>query len=135
MRFQRLKLPHAFIFLLLTIFITHNVYASGMMIAVQGSESQPEPHHQMQPNVADTGYHTHLDGYSKLGNDENKAQDHHKHSSGANCSSYNHCFACFTMLPFGEPGALLFQAHGTLISIFKPIYLSPTSEQPQKPPI
>ena len=135
MRFQHLKLPRVFLFLLLTIFITHNVYAGGMMIAVQDSEGQSEHHHQMQPKVADAGHHTHLDGYSTLGNDENKTQDHHKHSSGANCSSCNHCFACFTMLPFSEPSVLVFQAHGTLISLFKSIYLSPTSEQPQRPPI
>lgn len=124
MRFKQLKSLRTFIFLLLAVFLTDTVYASGVMIAAQLPANHASANeHCIEP--------THADEHS----------DHHKHdvqqkqSSDDHCSKCGHCMACFTVLPPSQLGSMQSQVQAVAISVFEPSYLSHVSAQPQRPPI
>ena len=88
MKFRHLRSFRVFIFLMLTIFFTDTVYASGMMVADQLCDN----------NSASIESHNHDE------HDMNKHENHQhdagqKQSTNDQCSNCDHCMACFTVLP------------------------------------
>lgn len=123
MQFKQPQSLRIFIFLLLTIFFTDTVYASGMMVADQLCDNHTvstESHHDDH----DMNQH-----------------DHHQHDAGQkqstndHCSKCGHCMACFTILPPSQLDKMQSQIQATTIRLFEPSYLSHISAQPQRPPI
>ena len=133
--------------LLITVFISESVYASSMMLAVlnpdfqstqrliqpiQVSENQTTHCHEMQDNLsAASPSHEYL-VHKNLAH-ENQA--HGQQKSHASCTHCNHCLACFPMIPQGQFTAFILQAETITAVTFVEIYHSPSSVQPQKPPI
>lgn len=115
------KFLRLFVLLLLAVFISETVYASGMMtvaqIATKNAETQAEHCHK----VSDAQH------YSE--------HDHEKQHSHASCKDCSHCFACFSMMALATLSAPVLQKQLILTSLFVEIYHSPSTAQPQKPPI
>ena len=124
MQFKQLKSLRVFICLLLTIFFTDTVYASGMMVADQLCVN-----HTVS-NVS----HNH-DDHDTIQHDHNKHDAGQKQSNNDQCSKCGHCMACFTILPPSQLDKMQSQIQATTISLFEPSYLSHVSAQPQRPPI
>lgn len=124
MVFKQLRSFRLFIFLLLTIFFTDTVYASGMMVADQLCDN----------HTVSTESHNHDD-------DDKIQNDHHKHDAGQtqstndHCSKCGHCMACFTILPPSKLANMQSQVQLIEVRLFEPDYLSHVSAQPQRPPI
>ena len=124
MRFKQLKSLRTFIFLLLTVFFTDTVYASGMMVVdflATNHSSTNEPCSEPTNTDAHSDYHKH------------EAQQNQ--SSNDHCSNCGHCMACFTVLPSSQIVNMQSQHQAIAISLFEPNYLSHVSAQPQRPPI
>lgn len=124
MQFKQLRSFRLFIFLLLTIFFTDTVYASGMMVADQLCDN----------HTVSTESHNHDDhGMNQHENHQHDAGQ--KQSTNDQCSKCGHCMACFTILPPSQLDKMQSQVHATTISLFEPSYHSHISAQPQRPPI
>lgn len=124
MQFKQLRSLRVFIFLLLTIFFTDTVYASGMMVANQLCAS----------HTVSTESHKYDDhGMNKHENHKRDAGQ--KQSTNDHCSKCVHCMACLTILPPSQLDKMQSQIQATTISLFEPSYLSHISAQPQRPPI
>lgn len=111
------QLLRLFVLLLLTVFISETVYASGMMAPVQVNPSHaeaPVEHCHEVPNTQ---------------------QSHEKQHTHASCKDCSHCMACFTILPPSQLDEMQSQIQVTTVSLFEPSYLSHISARPQRPPI
>lgn len=124
MQFKQLRSLRVFIFLLLTIFFTDTVYASGMMVADQLCDN----------HTVSTESHNH-DDHDMTQHDHQKHDTGQKQSTNDHCSKCGHCMACFTILPPSQLDKMQSQVQATIISLFEPSYLSHVSAQPQRPPI
>lgn len=125
MQFKQLKNLRMFIFLLLTVFLTDTVYASGMMVANQLAsrhQSNADDHcTEPAPSIAHSDHHNHDT------NQEKSTNDH--------CSKCGHCMACFTLLPPSQIDSMQSQLESIAVSLFESSYLSHISAQPHRPPI
>ena len=83
MQFKQLRSFRIFIFLLLTIFFTDTVYASGMMVADQLCANHTVSTESHNP-----------DGLDMSEMDHHKHQDDQKQSTSDHCSKCGHCMAC-----------------------------------------
>lgn len=125
MKFNHLKSFRAFVFILLTMFLSDTAYANGMMVADQLCANH---------TLVSAESHNHD------GQDMNQ-HDHHKHDAGQkqsandHCSKCGHCMACFTVLPPSQLGNMQSQVQAIEVSLFEPSYHSHISAQPQRPPI
>lgn len=115
------KLLRLFVLLLLSVFISETVYASGMMASVQVSPSHAETHAEHCHEVPSAQH------YSQLANERQ-----HSHVSCKDCS---HCFACFSMMVQAPLSAPSLKKELIATALFVEIYHSPSTAQPQKPPI
>jgi len=108
------------VLLLLTVFISETVYASSMMASAQSvpiqAESQVENCHEMQDV-------------------KHFQQTQEKQYSHASCKDCSHCFACFSMMVQAPLSAPTLQKQMIATALFVEIYHSPSTAQPQKPPI
>lgn len=114
------KLLKLFVLLLLTVFISEIVYASGMMVSTQIASSHTEIHPE----------HCH-----EVQSAENSQQTHEKQRAHASCKDCGHCFACFSMMVQASLSTPALQKQSIAKAIFVEIYHSPSTAQPQKPPI
>ena len=124
MFFKNFRFLRLFVSLLLIVFFTDTVYASGMMVADQLHEN----------HTVNVESHDH-EGHDMVQNDHHKHDSGQKQSTNDKCSKCGHCLACFTVLP---PNQLLkMQSHlqAIAINLFEPSYLSHITSQPQRPPI
>lgn len=124
MQFKLLRSFRIFIFLLLTVFFTDTVYASGMMVADQLCAN----------HTVSAESHTH-DGHDMNQNDHHKNGDDQKQSANDHCSKCGHCMACFTILPPSQLDNMQSQVQAIEVSLFEPSYHSHIITQPQRPPI
>lgn len=124
MRNKQLRIFRTFIFLLLTIFFTDTVYASGMMVADQLCDN-----HSASVENHDAS-HMHQDQYENHHHDAGQKQAPNDH-----CSKCGHCMACFTVLPPSQINKMQSQVQAIEVSLFEPNYLSHITAQPQRPPI
>lgn len=111
------KLLRLFVLLLLTVFISETVYASGMMASVQVLPSPSEVSAELCHDVP------------------NAQQAHEKQHAHASCKDCCHCFACFSMMVQAPLIAPALQKQFVATTLFVEIYHSPSTTQPQKPPI
>jgi hypothetical protein len=111
------KLLRLFVLLLLTVFISETVYANGMMASLQvtssHAETQAEHCHEVQL----------------------VQQAHEKQHAHASCKDCSHCFACFSMMVQAPLSTPSLQKQLIATALFVEIYHSPSTAQPQKPPI
>ncbi len=124
MQFKQLRLFRIFIILLLTVFFTDTVYASGMMVADQlcvNHAVTSESHQHDAHDMSQTGYHKH--------------HDDQKQSMSDHCSKCGHCMVCFTVLPPSQLANMQSQVPAIEVSLFEPIYHSHITAQSQRPPI
>ena len=119
---KQLRTFRTFIFLLLTIFFTDTVYASGMMVADQLCDNH-------SVSVEDHDAH-HMYQHEKHHHEANQKQATNDH-----CSKCGHCVACFTVLPPSQLDQMQSQVQAIEVSLFEPSYLSHISAQPKRPPI
>lgn len=129
MIFKRLTSLRVFVFLLLTVFISETVYATGMMAA-----------NELQPNhsaalVTDTGHNDDEQQHHQHQANDHHHGDHDKNTSADRCTKCGHCMACFTLLPPAKIENMPPQHAVVENVLFKVSYLSHISAQPQKPPI
>lgn len=124
MQFKQLRSLRIFIFLLITVFFTDTVYASGMMVADQLCDN----------HTVSTESHNH-DNHDMIQLDHHKHDEGQKQSTNDHCSKCGHCMACFTILPPSQLDKMQSQIQATTISLFEPSYLSHISARPQRPPI
>lgn len=124
MQFKPLRLFRIFILLLLTIFFTDTVYASGMMVADQLCAN----------HTVSTESHNH-DGHDMNHHDFDKHKVGQKQSTNDHCSKCGHCMACFTILPPSQLDNMQSQVQAIEVSLYEPNYHSHISAQPQRPPI
>lgn len=115
------KLLRLFVLLLLTVFISETVYASGMMASLQVTSSHTETQAE----------HCHEVTSVQL----NSQQAHEKQHAHANCKDCSHCFACFSMMVQAPLSTPALQKQLIATANFVEIYHSPSAVQPQKPPI
>ncbi|MDI1308595.1 MAG: hypothetical protein PSV17_04070 [Methylotenera sp.] len=111
------KLLRLFVLLLLTVFISETVYASGMMASVQVIPSHTEASAELCHDVP------------------NAQQAHEKQHAHASCKDCSHCFACFSMMIQAPLIAPTLKKQLIATTLFVEIYHSPSTIQPQKPPI
>ena len=124
MQFKQLRLLRVFIFLLLTIFFTDTVYASGMMVADQLCAN----------HTVSTESHNH-DDHDMVQHEHHQHDAGQKQSTNDHCSKCGHCMACFTILPPSQLEKMQSQVQAIDVTLFEPSYHSHVSAQPQKPPI
>ena len=124
MQSKQLRSLRVFIFLLLTIFFTDTVYASGMMVADQLCDN----------HIVSTEGHNH-DDHDMIQHEHHQHDAGQKQSTNDHCSKCGHCMACFTVLPPSQIVNMQSLLQAIAISLFEPNYLSHVSAQPQKPPI
>ena len=124
MQFKQLRSLRVFIFLLLTIFFTNTVYASGIMMADQLCANQivsTESHNHNSHGINQHEHHQHDAGQKQSANDH--------------CTKCGHCMACFTILPPSQLDKMQSQIQAIEVTLFEPSYHSHVSAQPQRPPI
>lgn len=124
MQFKKLRLIRIFIYLLLTVFFSDTVYASGMMVADQLCVN----------HTVSTESHNH-DDHDMIQYDHHKHDAGQKQSTNDHCSKCGHCMACFTILPPSQLDNMQSQVQAIEVSLFEPTYYSHISAQPQRPPI
>lgn len=124
MQFKQPRSFRIFIFLLLTVFFTDTVYATGMMVADQ----LPANHTVSAERLIHEGH-----DISQLDNHNHDTRQ--KQSTNDHCSKCEHCMACFTVLPPSQINKMQSQHDAIALSLFESSYLSHISAQPQKPPI
>jgi ferredoxin len=124
MQFKQLQSFRIFIYLLLTVFFTGTVYASGMMVADQLCAN----------HTVNTESHNH-DGHDMIKHDHHKQDAGQKQSTNDHCSKCGHCMACFTILPPSQLEKVQSQVQAIEVTLFEPSYHSYVSAQPQRPPI
>ena len=115
------KFLRLFVLLLLTVFISETVYASGMMVVAKVASNNAETQAEHCHNVPNAQH------YSE--------HDHEKQHSHASCKDCNHCFACFSMMVQAPLSTPALQKQLIAKANFVEIYHSPSTTQPQKPPI
>lgn len=111
------QLVRLLVLLLLTAFVSETVYASSMMASVQEVSSHTEA--QVE--------HCH--------ETLNAQQVHKNQHTQSGCKDCSHCFACFSMMALGQSNAPELQKPLIETDVFVEIYHSPSTTQPQKPPI
>ena len=119
------KLLRLFVLLLLTVFVTETVYASGMMTIADLSANQAEKQDG----------HCHEHGQSLTSASSQGPQVSQKQSSSAHSKTCSHCFACYSIIVPATLSACIAQQQMIASTPFLEIYHAPTSAQPQKPPI
>ena len=124
MQFNQLKSLRIFIYMLLMVFFTDTVYASGMMVADQLCAN----------HTVTTESHNH-DGHDMEHPENHKHDAGQKQSTNDNCAKCGHCMACFTVLPPSQSENMQSQVQAIEVSSFEPSYHSYISAQPQRPPI
>ena len=124
MQFRQLHPFRIYIFLLLTIFFTDTVYASGMMVADQLCAN----------HTVSAENHTH-DGHDMNQHEHHKHDAGQKQSNNDHCSKCGHCMACFTILLPSQLDNMQSQVQANEVSLFESTYHSHISAQPQRPPI
>jgi predicted aldo/keto reductase-like oxidoreductase len=124
MQFKQLKSLRTFIFLLLAVFFTDTIYASGMMVADQLSANHHTTDNAHSPEP------THVDAH-----DHHKDDTQQEESSSDHCSKCGHCMACFTVLPPSQLDNMQSEVHAVANSLFESSYISHVSAQPNRPPI
>ena len=136
MRFLSHFLLRGFIFLLLTVFIANTVYASGVMAADQlhalaeNKDNKIAQCHAASSSAVKHHCHQQLASDGAL-----QHQTQHQHQHKNSCNDCNHCFACFTVIIPSHFSHISNSDMSISAIPFTEIYLSPTSAQPQKPPI
>ncbi|MBC7787790.1 MAG: hypothetical protein H7Z18_10285 [Methylophilaceae bacterium] len=124
MQFKQLPLLRVFILLLLIVFFTDTVYASGKMAA-----------DQMCTNYTFSAEnHTH-DGHDIHQHEHHKHDAADKQSPNDHCSKCGHCMACFSVLPPSQLDNMQSQPQTIAVCLFEPSYLSHVIAQLNKPPI
>ena len=124
MQFKQSRPFRIYIFLLLAVFFTDTVYASGMMAADQLCANHTvsfESHHHDDQDMVQHQNHTHDAGQKQPANDH--------------CSKCGHCMACFTILLPSQLDNMQSQLQANEVSLFESTYHSHISAQPQRPPI
>jgi hypothetical protein len=114
------KLLRLFVLLLLTVFISETVYASGMMLSAQMASSSTETRSE----------HCHDQQFV-----QHAQQTQEKKHAHASCKDCSHCFACFSMLVQAPLSVPALQKKLIATALFVEIYHSPSAAKPQKPPI
>lgn len=114
------KLFRLFVLLLLTVFISETVYARSMMLSAQMASSNTEA----------SAEHCH-----EVQGVKHSEQLHKKQHSHASCKDCSHCFACFSMMVQAPLHTPALQKQLIATAIFAEIYHSPSTAEPQKPPI
>lgn len=134
MNYQRLKSLRIFVIMLLILFVSETVHATGMMAANE-LKSQ-----NLSSLVVNDSHSDHLQHEMQHQNHQHQANNHqncnhNKSSSTHQCTKCGHCMACFTLLP---PAKILnLPTQHTVIDnvLYKFNYLSHICAQPFKPPI
>ena len=124
MQCKHLRLLRIFIFLLVTVFFTDTIYASGMMAADQLCSNHSvgaESHHHSNDGMSQDNHHEHHPGQKQFHNDH--------------CSKCGHCMACFSVLPPSQLDNMQSQPQTIAVCLFEPSYLSHVIAQLNKPPI
>lgn len=124
MQFKQPRSFRIFIFLLLTVFFTDTVYATGMMVVDQLSAN----------HTVSAKSHIH-EGHDINQHDNHNHDTGQKQSTNDHCSKCGHCMACFTILPPSKLANMQPQVQAIEASLFEPDYLSHVGAQPQRPPI
>ena len=124
MKLFRSPFLRVFVVMLLAVFVTNTVYAAGIMTSKPFENVQESIVVQHQDHAQDAA-HCH-------NQDKSADQDVDVHSR---CNQCHHCFACFSALPQAPLSAVAIKPKMVLAVLFAPIYLSPVTIQPQKPPI
>jgi len=124
MKLFRSPFLRVFVVMLLTVFVTNTVYAAGIMTSKPFENVKESIVVQHQDHSQDAA-HCH-------NQDKSADQDVDVHSR---CNQCHHCFACFSALPQAPLSAVAIKPKMVLAVLFAPIYLSPVTIQPQKPPI
>lgn len=114
------KFLRVLMLLLLTVFISETVFASSMMISVQVTPSHAE---------------THVEHCHEVQFVQHSQQAHEKQHAHVSCKDCSHCFACFSMMVQAPLSTPVLQKQVVATVIFVEIYHSPSTAQPQKPPI
>jgi ferredoxin len=124
MKFKQSKLLRTFIFMLLAVFLTETVYASGMMMADQLCAN----------HTVSAESHNH-DDHEMIQHEHQQHDAGQKQSTNDHCSKCGHCMACFTILPPSQLDKMQSQIQAIEVPLFEPSYHSHVSAQPQRPPI
>ncbi len=124
MQFKQLKSLRIFIYMLLMVFFTDTIYASGMMVADQLCDNH---------TVSSESHHH--DGHDMDHPENHNHDSHQKQSTNDHCAKCGHCMACFTVLPPSQLDNMQSQVQAIEVSLFEPSYHSYISAQPQRPPI
>lgn len=131
----RLSSLRVFIVLLLAVFVTNTVYATGVMTSKPFEQRQIE---RIQTKRLHSLQHeAHADSHAQDTahcHNQDKSVDQHD-DVHSRCNQCHHCFACFSALPQLPLGVAVIKPEMVLAINFSPIYLSPVTTQPQKPPI
>jgi len=125
-------LLRTFVFLLATVFMINTVSAGGIMAsATLNGMVANEVVQYHSGSQHDSTHHCH---------DQVVADNAHKHSQNhpqtqSSCNHCNHCLACVPVILQGQLQPISNPDQVILAMSFAEVYLSPTSAQPQKPPI
>ncbi len=125
MNLRDFRFLRTFLFLLLSVFLTDTVYASGMMTADQLSSNHGSANEHC---IEKTNIDTHSDHH-------NNHDTQQKQSSCDQCSKCSHCMACLTVLPPSYLVSMKSQVLATNVALIESGYHSHVSAQPQRPPI
>jgi len=126
------RLIRTFVFLLATVFMINTVSAGGIMAsaALNGMAGNEIAQYHFG-SQHDGAHHCHNQA------DADKAQQHSQNQPQTqnSCSHCNHCLACVPVILQGQLKPISNPDQVILAMPFAEVYLSPTSAQPQKPPI
>jgi len=111
------KLLRLLVLSLLIVFISETVYASGMMTSVQIASNHTE---------------IHVEPCHKASGTQHANEKQHAHASCKDCS---HCSACVSMMLQTFLSAPVIQKQLITMAALVEVYHSPSTAQPQKPPI
>jgi hypothetical protein len=121
---KKFRFMRIFLLLLLSMFLTDTVYASGMMAAAQLSSSHGKANeHCVEKIINDTH------------SDHHNHDSQQKQSSSNQCYKCSHCMACATVLPPTHIVSMESQVLATNVVLIESSYQSYISAQPQRPPI
>ena len=129
MRLLKPQLLRLLVLLLLTVFITETVYASGMVMAAVHTSSQNAD----QSFNGSESYADHC--HDMQSNQQSDMQSHQKQPSHSNSTSCSHCIACFSIIPEELLSSISMTPQLIGSEFFVEIYLSPDATALQRPPI
>lgn len=137
MRLFNHYLLHTFVVLLITVLITNTVYAAATMASVSFNGLSASAQSQADDNAGMQHCHDHAHSDKRYDSVDSSLYDQSQDTSQSYsaCSDCTHCMACCSMIPqqHSEMGSV--SGSIVLTVVPKPLYLSPASPQPNKPPI